>query len=139
MVRPYSGHPYMMEGTSRTRPPAWSWYARKWGENGQYCLCLSKGAGRQDRRKASNAAMRHWKRWGGTATDWVPRGRLSAEKCMAAQCTVGLVQGRIRPSATVWQRHHLKGGSPRTNSTLKRVGKVSSLACASDKHATIPH
>ena len=37
----------------------------------------------------------HWKRCGGTATDWVPRGHLMwAFRLEVAQCTVGLTQER---------------------------------------------
>ena len=40
-------------------------------------------------------SKRHWKRCGGTATDWVPRGHLMwAFRLEVAQCTVGLTQER---------------------------------------------
>ena len=43
----------------------------------------------------------HWKRCGGTATDWVPCGRLNPAKGTMALCTVGPVRGWFIPSTAI--------------------------------------
>ena len=82
----------------------------------------SKGDGRQDRRKASNAAMRHWKRCGGTATDWVPRGHLYTSLAVLSLCLMGGLGTCLAP--TLLRARNLFGTYPPSREMWNARGSI---------------